>query len=110
MDGSLEKSAKRLIVCCDGTWQSADTGAEIDPTNVANLVRALTYTAPDGKSKTPQIAFYQAGVGTGALSPLQRLLDGMYHPHCCINSKTDAINQVVWASVWQRTREKHTRS
>lgn len=68
---------KRLIVACDGTWQSADTGAPQDPTNVTNLCRALSYNVP-GKNAIEQIVLYQPGVGTGNLTTLQHLLYGMY--------------------------------
>lgn len=56
---------KRLIVCCDGTFNSSNQGVETNPTNIARLSRAIAnvgYTA-DG-SKVPQITYYQAGIGT----------------------------------------------
>jgi uncharacterized protein (DUF2235 family) len=49
---------KRLIVCCDGTWNSADQEC---PTNVEKLRRAL---APEDHDGNPQIACYVEGVGT----------------------------------------------
>ena len=49
---------KRLVVCSDGTWNSADHG---NATNVVRIVQAITPQAPDG---TPQIVFYDQGVGT----------------------------------------------
>jgi uncharacterized protein (DUF2235 family) len=66
---------KRLIVGCDGTWQSADTGAGNNPTNVINFLRALKHNA-DGVNME-QIVFYQAGVATGGLLPIQKSLSGM---------------------------------
>lgn len=69
------KMGKRLVVSCDGTWQSADTGSGKDPTNAINFCRALSHNA-DG-SKMEQIMFYQAGVGTGALLPIQKAVSGI---------------------------------
>jgi uncharacterized protein (DUF2235 family) len=48
---------KRLIVCCDGTWQRLYDGAL---TNVALTARA---TAPRDENGHPQIVYYSAGVG-----------------------------------------------
>jgi uncharacterized protein (DUF2235 family) len=63
-------------VACDGTWQSSDSGSPQDPTNVTNLCRALAYEAHVGKEAIQQIVLYQAGVGTGNLTPVQHLLSG----------------------------------
>ena len=65
---------KRLIVSCDGTWQSADTGAGKDPTNAINFCRALTHNAEGDRKE--QIVFYQAGVASGADLPIQKALAG----------------------------------
>ena len=56
---------KRLVVCCDGTWNRPD---HIDrgvaaPTNVAKV--ALALAGDDGKG-SEQVVHYQAGVGTKA--------------------------------------------
>jgi uncharacterized protein (DUF2235 family) len=56
---------RRLIVCCDGTWNSPDQ--ELDeydvrkPTNVVKLARSVVPVASDG---TSQIVFYDTGIGT----------------------------------------------
>ncbi len=50
---------KRLIVCCDGTWQKLTSPY---PTNVAKIAQAITTTGADG---APQLVFYDEGVGTG---------------------------------------------
>jgi uncharacterized protein (DUF2235 family) len=54
---------KRLVVCCDGTWNRPD---HIDqgvaaPTNVAKIALALGETDKDGN---PQVLHYEPGVGT----------------------------------------------
>ena len=51
-------AAKRIIICCDGTWNEPDEIA----TNVTKLVRAISPQSPDG---VHQVVFYDQGVGTG---------------------------------------------
>jgi uncharacterized protein (DUF2235 family) len=51
---------KRLVVCCDGTWNSADAGTGY--TNVSRLAWAIQ--AVDPRDGVMQIVFYQSGVGT----------------------------------------------
>jgi len=55
---------KRLIICCDGTWSSADqkSAGVPCPTNVVKLAYRIAKRDPDG---VPQIIFYDQGVGTG---------------------------------------------
>jgi uncharacterized protein (DUF2235 family) len=48
---------KRLIVCCDGTWQSL---TNLYPTNVVKIAQIIQPIANDG---TPQLIYYQAGLG-----------------------------------------------
>jgi uncharacterized protein (DUF2235 family) len=48
---------KRIVICCDGTWQ--DEKADY-PTNVALIAQAITASEGDVK----QIVFYDPGVGT----------------------------------------------
>ena len=54
---------KRLIICCDGTWNTPDQkdGDAAAPSNVAKFVRALRSRDHAG---APQIVFYSRGVGT----------------------------------------------
>lgn len=50
---------KRLVICCDGTWNTPASGI---PTNVVHIARAIQPQAFDGAQ---QIVFYQrAGDGT----------------------------------------------
>lgn len=60
---------RRLVVCCDGTWNSSDGGRAA--TNVVRMARVVKSRASDG---TPQIVWYHPGVGTG--DPLDRMLGG----------------------------------
>jgi uncharacterized protein (DUF2235 family) len=49
---------KRLIVCCDGTWQKLSSRY---PTNVVKIAQAIKPQA----GNIPQIIFYDEGIGTG---------------------------------------------
>ncbi|OJD34121.1 peptidoglycan binding domain containing protein [Diplodia corticola] len=53
---------KRLIVCCDGTWQASDKTYGTSPSNIAKLSRMIA--REDGN--IPQVVYYQSGVGTGS--------------------------------------------
>jgi uncharacterized protein (DUF2235 family) len=56
---------KRLIVCCDGTWQAANHASHEIPSNVAKLSRAIAKTHVDENNQAvPQIVYYDAGVAT----------------------------------------------
>jgi uncharacterized protein (DUF2235 family) len=55
--------AKRLIVCCDGTWNRPDQRNDgvAAPTNVSKLALAVARADEDG---TEQVLHYEPGVGT----------------------------------------------
>jgi hypothetical protein len=63
-------TGRRLIVCCDGTWNWPDQTRE---TNVVRLVRAIkseavptvAQAAQQATAPIPQIVHYHLGVGTG---------------------------------------------
>jgi len=59
------KPKKRLIVCCDGTWQKPSSKY---PTNVVKIAQAIKPFSDDG---TAQIVFYDEGVGSGNLEWLE---------------------------------------
>jgi len=61
--------AKSLIVCCDGTWNSADQKGS--PTNVTKMARAIPPRSADGN---PQIVYYDEGVGVGNV--VERVVGG----------------------------------
>ncbi len=50
---------KRLVVCCDGTWQKLSSSY---PTNVVKIAQAVK---PVGNDRTPQSVFYDEGIGAG---------------------------------------------
>jgi uncharacterized protein (DUF2235 family) len=62
----------RLIVCCDGTWNTPDeeVHGQVTPTNVAKLARAVATGEGSG-----QTLFYEPGVGT---TPDDHLVGGAF--------------------------------
>ncbi len=66
-----ERKPKRIVFCFDGTWNrlSADC-----LTNVAMLAQMVRPVAHDG---TPQIVYYDEGIGTGG-NKLAHLRDGAF--------------------------------
>ncbi len=53
-----EQKGKRLVICCDGTWNFAD---QKSPTNVTKVALAVAPTDDEGRE---QRVFYHRGVGT----------------------------------------------
>jgi uncharacterized protein (DUF2235 family) len=62
---------KRIVVCCDGTWNADDT--QTDDTNVALIARAVH--ASQQTSGVLQIVLYLRGVGTSGLK-LESWIEG----------------------------------
>jgi hypothetical protein len=58
-----------------GTWQNSDGGVKEVPTNITRITRALLNTAADG---TPQIVYYQSGVGCGGT--IDKIIGGIFCP------------------------------
>ena len=55
---------KRLVICCDGTWNRADQVQKDGEPCVTNVLKfAVRVAKRDGQ--TPQIVYYDQGVGTG---------------------------------------------
>ncbi|WP_109993133.1 DUF2235 domain-containing protein [Salinisphaera sp. LB1] len=54
---------KKLVLCCDGTWDTADQreGGVLTPSNVARIHNAIADHSADG---TEQRKYYHSGVGT----------------------------------------------
>lgn len=56
---------KRIVVCCDGTWNKPD---QPHPTNVVKVAVTLKMADADG---IEQLLFYDQGVGTGTLDRIR---------------------------------------
>ncbi|KAK3316645.1 hypothetical protein B0H66DRAFT_300337 [Apodospora peruviana] len=66
VDTSLNPAPKRIIICCDGTWQSSVSNVTNIPSNVTRLARYLTKIGKDDKNQPwQQLVYYDAGIGTG---------------------------------------------
>jgi uncharacterized protein (DUF2235 family) len=58
-DGALPRLKKRLIICCDGTWNDS-INTDNPMTNVARISRSIRGVAVDG---VLQIVYYATGIG-----------------------------------------------
>jgi uncharacterized protein (DUF2235 family) len=56
---------KRIVLCCDGTWNQADQESNGIP-SPSNVVR-IAYRLAKQDGATPQVIYYDQGVGTGNL-------------------------------------------
>ncbi|KAI1098074.1 hypothetical protein F4804DRAFT_350818 [Jackrogersella minutella] len=76
---------KRIVVCCDGTWQNSDNGYVKPssshpiptlqvPSNVTRISRAFKRNCSDGSF---QIVYYQSGVGSRS-GIIDRILGGAF--------------------------------
>ncbi|WP_448639249.1 DUF2235 domain-containing protein [Geodermatophilus sp. URMC 63] len=65
---------KRLVLCCDGTWNTADQvhGGRLCPTNVTKVALGVDREDGDG---VEQRVYYQQGVGT---KPGERIRGGAF--------------------------------
>jgi uncharacterized protein (DUF2235 family) len=70
---------RRIIICCDGTWQSSVTTTDNVPSNVTKLCRHIARIGTDRNDPTKkfhQLVYYDSGVGTGNLSSSERRRQG----------------------------------
>jgi len=65
---------KKIVICCDGTWNTPDQDADgvPRPTNVSRLAAAVADEGPDGSE---QLTYYGTGVGAEGCW-LRRAFDG----------------------------------
>ncbi|MEA2572477.1 MAG: hypothetical protein QOI24_4478 [Acidobacteriota bacterium] len=55
---------KKLVICCDGTWATADQVTTKGEPCVTNVVKIAVRTAKED-GDVPQVIYYDQGVGTG---------------------------------------------
>ena len=67
---------KSLVICCDGTWNRADSTTDAEQHNATNVLRFAYLTAKRDADGNPQILFYDQGVGTG--NRVDRLTGGAF--------------------------------
>ncbi|RXW20619.1 hypothetical protein EST38_g5227 [Candolleomyces aberdarensis] len=58
------KVGKRIVVCCDGTWQDGIGEHRSLYTNILRLTRTIHHEDERFQPPIPQIVFYQSGIGT----------------------------------------------
>ena len=54
-----------LVLCCDGTWNTADQADDEGRPCPTNVVRLAYRVAKRDLAGVPQITYYDEGVGTG---------------------------------------------
>ena len=64
---------KRIIICCDGTWDTPD--AKVNGVSVKTNVGLLAKAVQDVKDDIPQLMYYATGVGTSG-QWIKRIFDG----------------------------------
>ena len=64
---------KRIIICCDGTWDTPD--AKVNGVSVKTNVALLAKAVQDVKDDIPQLMYYATGVGTSG-QWIKRIFDG----------------------------------
>ncbi|KAK9451279.1 uncharacterized protein V1518DRAFT_408134 [Limtongia smithiae] len=71
---------KRLIILCDGTWQSTLSWSPQETSNIARIARALKTLDDRHGGSIPQVVYYQPGLGTdgGALYWMTNLFAGAF--------------------------------
>lgn len=67
------RSKKRLVICCDGTWNRPDSP---NITNIEKIARTVQ-TDPAASGDVPQLVYYLSGVG-GAGYETDRILGGAF--------------------------------
>ena len=83
---------KRIIICCDGTWQASDRPSGKDGkssnvvSNVTNMCRALAKEDSVNGDGIQQVVYYQSGVGTDTITALSAGLAGKLLSH--LNRRT----------------------
>ncbi|CAN9429970.1 unnamed protein product [Alternaria alternata] len=76
-DTTLQPAPKRIVICCDGTWQSSVTNVDNVPSNITRIARYLLKVGKDTKGEQwQQLVYYDAGIGTGA-SSMEAAREGM---------------------------------
>jgi uncharacterized protein (DUF2235 family) len=68
-NGVRRRESRRVVVCCDGTWNEPDAAA---PTNVARVAMGV---APEDSDGIRQLVYYHPGVGTRRT---ERIRGGMF--------------------------------
>ena len=66
---------KRIVICADGTWNSAKATAAVGSAATTNVWLTYQLVKPHANDGTPQLAYYHPGVGTGGF--IDRVIGGV---------------------------------
>ncbi|KAG7099108.1 hypothetical protein E1B28_000981 [Marasmius oreades] len=61
---AIERVRKRIIICCDGTWQDGISENRHKYTNALRLARTIEQEDIRTTPPTPQVVYYQSGIGS----------------------------------------------
>ncbi|KZV77071.1 hypothetical protein PENSPDRAFT_280333 [Peniophora sp. CONT] len=76
-DPSHLKIKKRIVVCCDGTWQDGlSVKARWQYTNILRLARAVNHVDERFMPPKPQVVFYQSGLASTESFDFMSILEG----------------------------------
>lgn len=91
----VEPAPKRIVLCCDGTWQSSVSGKHNLPSNITRIARTIAKAGRDDDGKVwQQVVYYDSGVGSGSLSKLESDRQGATGDGLVVNV-LEAYNFVV---------------
>ena len=65
---------KRIIICCDGTWNNPDDTKQKEGEAVSNVVKMARAIRPKDAKGVEQAVFYDWGIGTNGF--LDKLVGG----------------------------------
>lgn len=93
----IEAAPKKIILCCDGTWQSSVSGAHNLPSNITRIARTLAKAGRDNQDGKiwQQIVYYDSGIGSGSLSTFESKRQGATGDGLVVNV-LEAYNFVVY--------------
>jgi len=87
--------SKRIVICCDGTWQSSVSGEANIPSNITRLCRQIARTGTDKDGRVwQQLVYYDSGVGTGSLGFFEKKRQGAIGDGLAVNV-IEAYNFIV---------------
>ena len=96
MAEAVEAAPKKIVLCCDGTWQSSVSGKHNLPSNITRIARNIAKAGRDKEDNKvwQQIVYYDSGVGSGSLSAIESKRQGATGDGLVVNV-LEAYNFVV---------------
>lgn len=86
---------KRIVISCDGTWQSSVSGEANIPSNVTRLCLHIARTDEDDEGQIwQQLVYCDSGVGTSSLNSFEKKRQGAIGDGLAVNV-IEAYNVIV---------------